>query len=155
MFANIEEYKKAVSKFATGVTVVTTSYADNLYGITINSFASLSLDPTLVLFNIGNNSSNIDTFNKASYFNINILEKSQKDIAILFSGKNNLKFLKLNYTLNQFNIPKIKNSLSIIECSKEKIIDCGDHKIFIAKVFKTSFQHNKEPLIYYNSKFNV
>ena len=81
---NINNFKKTLGKFTTGVTVVCIRKDNNIYGKTVNSFNSLSLDPPLVLFSLGNYSSSIKNFINTNFLTINILSKNQKKISNKF-----------------------------------------------------------------------
>ena len=83
---NQQEYRLAMSRFVTGVTVVTANGQDGPIGITANSFASVSLEPPLVLWSIANNSRKHLTMTSVEKYAINILSESQKNIALEFSG---------------------------------------------------------------------
>ena len=82
---NIKDFKKTLSKFTTGVTVVCVKKRGIVHGKTVNSFNSLSLNPPLVLFSLGNYSSSIDTYLKSKFLTINILSKKQRNISDHFS----------------------------------------------------------------------
>ena len=82
-----ENFKKTLSKFSTGITVVATNYNSILYGKTVNSFASLSLSPPLVLFSLDLKSSKLNIFKKTKIVSINVLSKKQKSISKNFAKK--------------------------------------------------------------------
>ena len=83
-----DNFKKTLSAFATGITVVATKYNSILYGKTINSFSSLSLFPPLVLFSLDNKSSKLNIFKKCETITINILSKKQQLVSNNFAKKN-------------------------------------------------------------------
>ena len=85
---NKNNFKKALSGFATGITVIATKYNSILYGKTINSFSSLSLSPPLVLFALDKTSSKLNIFKKSEKITINILSKKQQLISDNFAKKN-------------------------------------------------------------------
>ena len=85
---NKDNFKKTLSGFATGITVVATKYNSILYGKTINSFSSLSLSPPLVLFSLDIKSSKLNIFKKCETITINILSHKQKVISNNFAKKN-------------------------------------------------------------------
>ena len=85
---NKDNFKKTLSTFATGITVVATKYNSILYGKTINSFSSLSLSPPLILFSLDNQSSKLNIFKKSETVTINILSKKQQIISNNFAKKN-------------------------------------------------------------------
>jgi len=149
---NKDNFKKTLSAFATGITVVATKYNSILYGKTINSFSSLSLSPPLILFSLDNQSSKLNIFKKSETITINILSKKQQIISNNFAKKNpDWKDIKY-YSLKNGN-PIIKNCVSNLDC---KIIDKlkkGDHIIFICEVSQVMNNDKLKPLIYYNSKY--
>ena len=148
---NSNLYKLAMSKFATGVTVVSINYNNNYIGKTVNSFSALSLDPPLVLFSLDKKSSSIQQYKNSKYFGINILAKNQKKISNHFS-KQKPKWGDTSYFLTTNNIPLIKNSSVNINCKKIKNISQGDHIIFVCKIIEVKI-FNKKPLVYLNSKY--
>ena len=109
---NKENFKKTLSKFATGITVVATNKDCILYGKTINSFSSLSLSPPLVLFSLDLKSSKLNIFKNSKIISINVLSKNQKNISDNFA-KNNPNWKKVEYNLLNNGNPIIKNCLSL------------------------------------------
>jgi flavin reductase (DIM6/NTAB) family NADH-FMN oxidoreductase RutF len=145
-------FKKTLSKFATGITVVATNKKSTLYGKTINSFSSLSLSPSLVLFSLDKNSSKLDIFNSAKLLTINILSKKQKSVSNNFA-KQNPDWENIEYYLTKDSIPVLKNCVSNLDCKVVDKISKGDHIIFICKVIKILNNEKLKPLIYFNSKY--
>ena len=78
-----KNFKKTLSKFSTGITVVCVKNNNSIYGKTVNSFNSLSLNPPMVLFSLGNYSSSIKQFSKTKFLSINILSSKQKNYLII------------------------------------------------------------------------
>jgi len=149
---NKDNFKKTLSAFATGITVVATKYNSILYGKTINSFSSLSLSPPLILFSLDNQSSKLNIFKKSETITINILSKKQQTISNNFAKKNP-DWKDIEYDLLKNGNPIIKNCVSNLDC---KIIDKlkkGDHIIFICEVSQVMNNDKLKPLIYYNSKY--
>ena len=149
---NKKNFKKTLSKFATGITVITTSNKSILYGKTINSFSSLSLSPPLVLFALDIKSSKLNIFKNSEKIIINTLSKKQKKISDNFA-KNKPDWNNLDYEILKNGNPIIKNCVSILDCKIINKIKKGDHIIFICKVLKVYDNNKLEPLIYYNSKY--
>jgi len=149
---NLNLFKLALSKFATGLTIISINTGKEFIGKTVNSFASLSLNPPLVLFSLDKKSTSLQLYKKANYIGINILSNKQKDLCEYFA-KNKPKWGNVKHFLTENNIPMIKNSVTNIDCEKIKIINQGDHLIFICKVNKIKINKNKKPLIYLNSKY--
>lgn len=149
---NKENFKKTLSKFATGITVVTTNKNSILYGKTINSFASLSLSPPLVLFSLDLKSSKLNIFKSSKIISINVLSKNQKIISDNFA-KNNPHWDTVDYSILKNGNPIIKNCVSNLDCKIINKIKRGDHLIFICKVTKVSHNNKLKPLIYFNSNY--
>ena len=149
---NSQNFKKTLSKFVTGITVIATSKNSILYGKTINSFSSLSLSPPLVLFSIDIKSSKLNIFKNTKFISINILSKKQKFISDNFA-KNNPDWQDVEYQLLENGNPIIKNCISNLNCSIQDKIQKGDHIIFICKILQVINNDKLNPLIYFDSKY--
>ena len=149
---NLKLFKLALSKFATGLTVISINADKDFVGKTVNSFASLSLNPPLILFSLDKKSTSLQLYKQADYIGINILSNKQKDLSEYFAN-NKPKWDNIKFFLTRNNTPMIKNSVANIDCEKVKMISQGDHLIFICKVNEIKINKNKEPLIYLNSKY--
>tara|TARA_B100002052_G_C15581038_1_gene462258 strand:- start:176 stop:640 length:465 start_codon:yes stop_codon:yes gene_type:complete len=149
---SINNFKKTLSKFTTGVTVICVKKNKSIYGKTVNSFSSLSLKPPLILFSLGNHSSSLNKFLSTNYLSINILSKNQMKISEHFSKKNpnnkNIDFIK-----GENNTSIISGCLANLECKLIEKIKKGDHIIFICKVINVRQNDKLKPLSYYNSKY--
>ncbi len=150
---NIKNFKKTLSKFATGVTVVCVKNNEIIYGKTVNSFNSLSLSPPLVLFSLGNNSSSIKIYSNTKFLTINILSKKQKNISDYFS-KNDSTSKDINFNEGKNNTSFISGCIANLECKLIDKIKKGDHIIFICKVIDFKQSDKLKPLFYYNSKYH-
>ena len=144
--------KLAMSKFATGVTVVSINKNDKYLGKTVNSFAALSLSPPLVLFSLDKKASSLNDYTKTTFVGINILSNKQKNLSNYFSAKKP-KWENIKYFLTNENTPMIKDSVVNLNCKKINIINQGDHIIFIFKIIKININKKMQPLIYLNSKY--
>jgi flavin reductase (DIM6/NTAB) family NADH-FMN oxidoreductase RutF len=89
---NISTYKKVLSKYATGITVITKKDKNNfLTGITVNSFVSISLKPPYISWSLDKTSSSFKKFKNLKFFNIYILSAKQINVSNYFSSKNEIK----------------------------------------------------------------
>ena len=152
----IEEFKAAVGKYPTGVTVVSTKYNNKFYGFTANSFTSVSLEPALISFCLSIKAVSFDAFLNTRNFVVNVLSSNQADIAARFASSVPNKFQNIDFIENSFGVPLISNVLSSIECETYKQIESGDHYIFIGKVLKVQINRDldaKPPLIYYGKSY--
>ena len=149
---NTVNFKKTLSKFTTGITVVCVKNNNSIYGKTVNSFNSLSLKPPMVLFSLGNYSSSIKQFSKTKFLSINILSNKQKKMSDNFASSKpelkNIKFIEGNN-----NTVIIPNCIANLECELINKIKKGDHVIFICKILELQSNNKLKPLIYFNSKY--
>ena len=147
---NKKNLRNVLSKFATGVTVVSTIDCDGKpIGMTANSFTSVSLDPPLVLWSIGINQPSYDAFLKAKGYSVSILSKDQKDICDLFSSPIEDKFRDIDYTLTDNGFPIIQKSLAWFDCLKWNNYPGGDHQILVGEI-KNFYADENDPLIFWN-----
>ena len=147
---NNKNLRNVLSKFATGVTIVSTIDDDGKpVGMTVNSFTSVSLDPPLVLWNIGINQPSYDIFLNAKGYSVSILSKNQRDICNLFSSSVDNKFNNIDFVLSDNGFPIIQKSLAWFDCLKWNNYPGGDHQILVGEVI--NFQANEnDPLIFWN-----
>ncbi|NBV06328.1 MAG: flavin reductase [Proteobacteria bacterium] len=130
-------------------------FAAEFFGMTINSFASVSLKPPLVSFCIDNKSANLKFFQKNKFFSLNILSESQQELASGFATpKNSKKWGIEAYFLGQNGSPIFENSIAFFECKKHKIIKIGDHHILIGEVIDFAKLSEAKPLLYFQGKYN-
>ena len=87
-----EEFKAAVGKFPTGVTIISTSYDDKLWGFTANSFNSVSLEPRLISFCLNKEAGSFDVFRETSHFAVSILSSDQASLSTHFASRISDKF---------------------------------------------------------------
>ena len=148
------EFRDALGRFATGVCVIT-AYAQNgsPFGMTVNSFASLSLDPPLVLWSIQNNSECLAEFESAESFAVNVLDASQESLSNRYAEKGDHVLDVADYRKGEAGLPLIDGSVTAFECQKEQILDGGDHKIIIGRVVAMCDASSGNPLLFYCGKY--
>ncbi|CAA7623668.1 Flavin-dependent monooxygenase, reductase subunit HsaB [Candidatus Terasakiella magnetica] len=155
MSLDSRSFRKALGCFASGVTVVTTLIpgSNDPVGVTVSAFSSLSLDPPLVLFCLGNQTSSLESFKSFGHFAINILSEHQRDMSIRFASRNEDKWQGVNWTKGASGVPLLGGCLASLECSLSQVVDGGDHKIFIGKVERITHQEGGSPLIYFRGSY--
>ena len=147
---NNKNLRNVLSKFATGVTIVSTIDDDGKpFGMTVNSFTSVSLDPPLVLWNIGINQPSYDIFLNAKGYSVSILSKDQRDICNLFSSSVDNKFNNIDFVLSDNGFPIIQKSLAWFDCLKWNNYPGGDHQILVGEVVNF-YANENDPLIFWN-----
>ncbi|CAG7615671.1 flavin reductase family protein [Leucobacter soli] len=149
-------FRQVLGSFLTGVTIVTTVGSDGEYrGITANSFTSVSLDPPLVLFCIGKQSSSCEAFTEAEGFNIHILSAEQQGLARQFvRGTSEEKFANVPITTTETGAPLLSGVGAWLACRRHQVVDAGDHYILIGEVYACEAQDYR-PLGFFQSQFQT
>jgi 3-hydroxy-9,10-secoandrosta-1,3,5(10)-triene-9,17-dione monooxygenase reductase component len=150
---DLDEFRRALSCFATGVAVVTTldSNGDRA-GMTISSFNSVSLDPPLVLWSIANDSYSYDAFIDAEYFAVNVLTMGQQALSDRFATRNVDKFEGLEFRKGLHGLPILPEYAACFECRREHRYSGGDHEIIVGRVLRLD-DRETDPLIFYRGRF--
>lgn len=143
--------RDAMGRFATGVTVITTRRADGPVGITANSFASLSLDPPLVLWAPGKFSRRFDCFVDAPHFAIHVLGAEQAGLGQHFA-RDGFDFDLPGITASDDGTPLLPGCLARFHCSLEATHDAGDHAIVVGRVLHASLREG-EPLVFSQGRY--
>jgi flavin reductase (DIM6/NTAB) family NADH-FMN oxidoreductase RutF len=148
-------FRQVMSTFCTGVTIVTFRSNGSLYGLTVSAFASLSLNPALVLVCIDKSGSSHNKMLETDCFAVNILSDKQKDLAWRFADSRLSSTERFTDTelLPDLSLPVFKNNLSYLICRISDRFDGGDHSIFIGEVQQADIDAENNPLIYYRSAF--
>jgi flavin reductase (DIM6/NTAB) family NADH-FMN oxidoreductase RutF len=148
-----DAFRAILGRFATGVTVVTTTDASgNDHGMTVSAFASLSLDPPLILICIERVASMHDLICEADYFAVNILCTAQEAIARRFAETGAQRFTGVGYKKGQQGVPVLNDVLAYMECRRVANHDGGDHTIIVGET-ETAVVRDARPLLYYRGGF--
>nr|WP_243665895.1 flavin reductase family protein [Vulcanisaeta sp. JCM 16159] len=151
MTISSELFKAIMRNYPTGVAIVTTVYDNEYYGLTVNSFTSLSLDPPLVLIAIDKKLTSHEAINKSNVYAVNILPDDMKDLAIRFAtAPREERFRGLKIKTAKTGSPIIEGAIAYLDCKVAAKYPGGDHTIFIGEVIDAQVMNNKLPLIYYN-----
>lgn len=150
---NKEEFRHALGKFASGVTVVTTRAADgHLHGLTVSAFCSVSLNPPLILVCIQKTTGSYHAFGESKAFVVNVLSESQADVSNHFASHLEDKFSGIAYEMGIENIPVLNDCLVNLECRLANAYDGGDHTIFVGEIEKAHISDG-EPLAYFHGSY--
>jgi flavin reductase (DIM6/NTAB) family NADH-FMN oxidoreductase RutF len=148
---NHRAFRNALGSFTTGVTVVTAMTSDGPIGMTVNSFASVSLDPPLVLWSPAKSSSRYGAFTGARHFAIHVLGADQDHLSAAFTrGGNGFDGIEVRF--NDEGVPVLPGTLARFECAEQAQHDAGDHTIIIGKVLKVAHRQG-EPLCFSGGRF--
>lgn len=144
--------RQALGRFATGVAIVTTLDArGQALGLTINSFASLSLDPPLVLWSLRRASGCFDAFCAAPHFAINVLAESQVDQSQLFASRCEHRF-GASWQRGAHGLPLLEGAAATFVCATDAHQEAGDHELFIGRVLAMRESH-APPLLFYGGRY--
>lgn len=146
------EFRKAMSCFASGVTVVTTEHEGAQLGITVSAFSSLSLEPPLVLVCIEKSTHIHDVIGKAERFAVNVLHEGQQEISNQFASRADDRFEGIPVEAGRLKLPLLSDALAAVECRLHASLPGGDHTIFVGEVIGTHMR-NGNPLLYYRSAY--
>lgn len=149
------EFRAALSRFASGVTVVTTrDAAGKPHGITVSAFCSVSLEPPLVLVCIEKTAVSHRAFGESGAFVVNMLSDEQIDHSKQFASPALDKFDEINHRPGIGGIPVLDDTLASLECRLTNIHDSGDHTIFVGQVENATIRTGK-PLLYFHGNYRA
>ena len=146
------EFKFAMSHFTSGVTVVTTEHDGRPFGMTVASFASLSLHPPLVLVCIEKSVKSHEAITAVGRFAVSILSQEQGEISNRFASRVEDKFEGIEIRRTANGIPTIARALTTLECDLRDQFPGGDHSIFVGEVIAISTTEGA-PLVYFRSGY--
>jgi flavin reductase (DIM6/NTAB) family NADH-FMN oxidoreductase RutF len=148
-----DEFRAALGRFASGVTVVTTKdKSGRLHGITVSAFCSVSLDPPLILVCIDKLAGSHAAFEEIETFVVSILREDQQHYSDLFASHLSDKFDGIDYLETADGVPLLKDALVNMECRLVNSHASGDHTIFVGEITK-SFVTDGNPLIYFQGNY--
>lgn len=127
------DFRTALGRFGTGVTVVTCASDVGPLGITANSFASVSLDPPLILWSPARYSRRFGAYANAGHFAVHVMASEQDALARAFSA-NGDAWEGIDWVENAHGVPVIAGCLSVFECETHARHDGGDHEIIVGRV---------------------
>ncbi len=147
------DLRHAFGRFATGVTVITINSPDGPYGMTVNSFSSVSLDPALILWSVDKGSARCPYFREASHFAVNILSAGQAAVALSFA-RDPLAFDTTAWNESDIGLPVLSGCTATLECRREAVHPGGDHLIIVGQVLKACVAE-REPLLFHKGDFGA
>ncbi|MBI4742732.1 MAG: flavin reductase family protein [Betaproteobacteria bacterium] len=147
-------FRDALGSFATGVTVVTAlAPTGERIGLTVSSFNSVSLDPPLILWSLSRGSPNLETFQNATHFSVNVLAANQQEISDRFAARNGDRFADVPLHDGVHGNPLLDGCCACFECSNEAQYPGGDHIVFIGRVEKFAHTEALSPLVFHNGGY--
>ena len=151
------DFRRVVGNFATGITVITVEREPgHVHGMTANSFASVSLDPLLILVCIDHNARLLSFLKEQGRFGVNILKDSQQAVSEHFAKPlqepEATTFLGIQFLWTSSGIPLIQDALAHLACNVAAEYPAGDHTLFIGEVESMDVSPG-EPLLYHRGQY--
>ena len=147
--------RKALGRFVTGITVVTSRAPDGrTAGVTVNSFCSVSLDPPLVLWCLSRTAPSYSVFLDATHFAVHVLAEDQAHLSARFGGQSRFngqardKFSGLALSAGLGGAPIIADVVARYECRLERRYDGGDHLIMVGEI-ERHHHADRPPLLFH------
>lgn len=151
------QFRKALGSFATGVTVITVDYDGAVHGMTANAFASVSLDPLLILVCVDHKARTHAHVHARKRFGVNVLAEDQQAISEYYAQSSPTHQDAEQRTGARFDrtahgTPVLHGALTYLECRLHTAQDAGDHTIFIAEV-EDVVMRDGDPLLYFRGTY--
>jgi flavin reductase len=152
------EFRRAMGCFATGVTIVTVDHEGEVYGMTANALASVSLDPLLLLVCVDRNARIHAHLHAKQRFGINILSERQRSISDYYARPLSAHERAESEAGARFErtaqrTPILHDALAYLECKLKSTQEAGDHTIFIAEVEDVVVREG-DPLVFFRGKYS-
>ena len=149
------QFRNALGAFTTGVTIVTTRGKDgNDYGLTANSFNSVSLDPPMVLWSLSKTSGNLKGFASAGHFAVHVLAADQEATSNRFAKSGADKFAGIAVERGHGEVPLLEGCSARFECRTRHLYEGGDHVIVVGEVINFD-NFNRPPLAFHGGNYGL
>jgi len=151
-----KDFRRALGKFPTGVTVITTRDAEgNPIGMTASSFNTLSIEPALVLWSIDKGAWSLEAFTRGKAFAINVLRNDQVEVSNRFARRGEDKFAGIHTRDDQHGSPLLHGTAAWFGCKTWNVYEGGDHFIIVGEVTDYSYEENVSSLVFHNGRYAV
>ena len=153
MAADAREIRNVMGHFATGVTVITTKDTTGKpFGLTVNSFTSLSLNPPLVVVCVDKTVDCYSCFDESKVFAVNVLNEDQEELSRRFATKGIEKFAGIQWHMGENGSPLLDGVIGAIECKVTQSYEGGDHTIFLGEIL-TATAKGDRPLLFFKGRY--
>lgn len=146
-------FRTVLGHFCTGITVVTAVDEGEPVGLTCQSFASVSLDPPLVLFVAARTSQSWPRIRHAGHFCANVLGEAQEELCRRFAIKGSDKFAGVGWRPGSTGAPHLDGCLATVECEIDAVHEAGDHDIVVGRVVDLGLAAEGRPLLFYRGGY--
>ncbi|MGA7460823.1 MAG: flavin reductase family protein [Candidatus Korobacteraceae bacterium] len=154
-----DEFRAALSRFVTGVTVITVETAEGeVHGMTANAFCSVSLRPPLVLVCVDHLAETYLHLRECGEFGVSMLKADQDALSEYFAdperNPDSARRLRIGYRKMKSGRPVLENALANLDCRIVDAHEAGDHTIFVAEVREVGLDEG-DPLLYFRGRYGV
>lgn len=146
-------FRTVLGHFCTGLTIVTAVDLGEPVGLTCQSFASVSLDPPLVLFVAARSSYSWPRIRSAGSFCANVLSDHQEHLGRSFAMKGADKFAGVGWRPGATGSPILDGCLAFVECELDAVHEAGDHDIVVGRVVDLGLAGEGRPLLFYRGGY--
>ena len=149
-----EAFRRALGQFVTGVAIITAAGPeDEMIGVTVSSFNSVSLDPPLILFSVDRAAHSLAALQAADGYAVNILSRRQANLSDRFATPGRNKWEAVDYTRGHGNALLLTGALARFECTPHATHEGGDHVIFVGRVVQFKASSEQQPLAYFRGRY--
>jgi flavin reductase (DIM6/NTAB) family NADH-FMN oxidoreductase RutF len=145
-------FRDVIGRFASGVTVITTTANGAAFGTTASAVSSLSMDPPMILVCLNKTSETGRAVAEAGVFGVNILAEGQEELAYKFARKGSDKFNGVAVATGQTGVPLLTDGLANLECQVAESVTGGTHTVLLARV-AVAEGRDGAPLTYFRGQF--
>jgi flavin reductase (DIM6/NTAB) family NADH-FMN oxidoreductase RutF len=146
------DFRETLKKFASGVTIITTAHEGEMHGLTASSFASVSVDPPLILVVLNTESRTYSLLKQSNAFNVSILGEEHRNVARAFAEKGAKPFDSLPHHAADNGAPILDEAIGWLECSVEATFPGGTHEVVLGRV-EASGSREGRPLVYFERDY--
>lgn len=146
--------RRALSEFATGVTIVATTEGGERVGFACQSFSSLSLEPPMVLFTVMKTSRSWPRIEKSGTFSVNVLSEEQQEYSVAFGRRSVNKFEYGSWSESPLGNPILEDCAVWIDCTVADVHEGGDHWIVTGDIKSIGHRGDRKPLLYHRGSYS-
>jgi flavin reductase (DIM6/NTAB) family NADH-FMN oxidoreductase RutF len=149
-----KKFRSALGRFTTGICVISANGGEGMpIGMTVNSFSSLSLEPSLVQWSIKKQSLCYALFSQLQVYAISVLSDEQEEISRRYAKAGDHLMLAGDYAVSATGVPYVDGALAHFECRSWGRMEVGDHDLLIASVEGFSSDARKRPLVFFGGAY--
>lgn len=153
------EFRSAIGRFATGVTVITSAAGGLLHGMTANAISSVSLDPVMLLVCVDKTTNMHRVLSEGGIFAVHVLAEDQEEVSRIFARKGEPEPGRLReqeFRIGKSGAPLLERCLAYFDCRVADVLEGGDHSIFLGEVIDQGVvDEEARPLIFYRGGYHA